>query len=101
MDSWAERRCSARARGSGPAWALVVSGTPNPADFQFSETPGQYTITNDSSDWYIYGFEVTNLEAATRGGDWTSQNQWFAAACNASCAGGSPPYYYFDFEFYG
>jgi PEP-CTERM motif len=97
--------------GSGPASAVTVFGSPNPANFQFIEsppqyingqyTPGQYTIVNNSFDWYIYGFEVTN-PYATSNDDWTYQPFWFAFACYvAECGGASKPYYYYDFEFYG
>ena len=50
--------------GATPAFAIVV---PNPADFSISESPGQYTVFNNSTDWYIYAFAVSNPNAANTG----------------------------------
>lgn len=36
----------------------------NPADFQVIEGPGQYTVINNSTDWYVYAFAVENPAAA-------------------------------------
>jgi len=36
----------------------------NPADFQVIESPGQYKVINNSTDWYVYAFAVENPIAA-------------------------------------
>jgi hypothetical protein len=36
----------------------------NPADFQVIESPGQYTVVNNSTDWYVYAFAVENPAAS-------------------------------------
>ena len=36
----------------------------NQADFQIVESPGQYTVINNSTDWYVYAFAVENPAAA-------------------------------------
>src|SRR5450830_144007 len=38
----------------------VLVTPPKPSDFSLIETPGQYTVINNSTDWYIYGFAVSN-----------------------------------------
>lgn len=35
----------------------------NPADFQVIESPGQYKVINNSTDWYVYAFAVENPAA--------------------------------------
>jgi hypothetical protein len=58
---------------------VAITPSPNPADFSVAESPGQYTVTNNSPFWYIYGFTVTNPEA---GGfavsETTTQPNWSA-----------------------
>jgi hypothetical protein len=53
----------------GSAHALVTATPPPASDFILSETEtnpfglgvlGQYTITDNSPYWYVYGFTVTN-----------------------------------------
>jgi hypothetical protein len=50
---------------------VALSATPadaatvNPADFQVYEAPGQYTVVNNSSDWYVYALSVSNTVAYT------------------------------------
>jgi hypothetical protein len=40
---------------------VVTPQVVSPTQFSFTESPsGQYTVTNNSSSWYIYGF--MNLE---------------------------------------
>ena len=36
----------------------------NPADFQVIESPDQYTVINNSTDWYVYAFAVENPAAS-------------------------------------
>lgn len=36
----------------------------NPADFQIIESPGQYKVINNSTNWYVYAFAVENPVAA-------------------------------------
>jgi hypothetical protein len=50
---------------STPASAVAV--LVDPADFSIVEGPGQYTVSNHSSSWYIYGFGVSNPSAANLG----------------------------------
>ena len=61
---------------ASPAMATVVT-SPDPAQFSISEIPGQYTVNNASSNWYIYAFDVSN-PAASLGGDSTTQPNWLA-----------------------
>lgn len=66
-----------------PAYAVPVG--PNAADFSVTESPGQYTVTNNSSSWYIYGFAVTNPDAATPGVTATTDfTNWLALSPNPS-----------------
>lgn len=44
-----------------PGHAATV---PNVADFSVVESPGQYTVYNNSTSWYVYGFAVSNPSAA-------------------------------------
>jgi hypothetical protein len=46
------------------AQAIPITPTPNPADFSIIESPGQYTVINHSSIWYIYAFAVSNPDAS-------------------------------------
>jgi hypothetical protein len=41
-----------------PAYAITLN--PDPADFSVAESPGQYTVSNNSTAWYIWGFAVSN-----------------------------------------
>lgn len=66
-----------------PAYAIPVG--PNAADFSVTESPGQYTVTNNSSNWYIYGFAVTNPDAATPGVTASTDfTNWLALSPNPS-----------------
>lgn len=47
---------------SSPVYA--VTADPNPGDFLITESPGQYTVFNNSSQWYIFAFAVSNPNAA-------------------------------------
>src|SRR5690348_18415651 len=49
--------------GFGTSAYAVSVLPPNPSDFSIVETPGQYTVSNNSADWYIYAFAVTNPAA--------------------------------------
>ena len=44
-----------------PVYAITAA--PNPSDFLITEVPGQYTVYNNSTDWYIYAFAVSNPNA--------------------------------------
>jgi len=69
--------------GGAQAMAGVVPSI-NPADFTVTETDpsadeGMYTVTNTSTDWYIYGFAVTNPNASlVTESPHTTQPNWFA-----------------------
>jgi hypothetical protein len=43
--------------------AHAITVVPNPSDFGIAEAPGQYTVFNNSSDWYIFAFAVSNPNA--------------------------------------
>jgi len=45
-----------------PAHATAIP-VPDPTDFSIVETPGRYTVFNNSADWYIYAFAVSNPAA--------------------------------------
>ena len=82
------------AAGPGQASTRVAS-PPTFSDFGFSESAGQYTITNNSSDAYIYGFSVTNPLAGV-GTSWNSQpagERSFWWDCGSSCDAGSFVYW--------
>jgi hypothetical protein len=80
---------SAFARSVANGGAVASTG-PSPSDFVVNETApsdgneGQYTITNNSTGWWVTGFEVTNPSAA-EGDDSTTQTHWTAGVC-VSCA---------------
>ncbi len=48
-----------------PVYATSTVNPPNPDDFQISESPGQYTVSNLSTAWYIWGFGVSNPAAVS------------------------------------
>ena len=64
-----------------PARALIA--LPNPSDFVFIESvngsSGTYTIENNSADWYIWAFSVTNTNATDPS---TTQFHWNAGPCD-------------------
>jgi hypothetical protein len=65
--------------------AYAVTAVPNSADFSVTESPGQYTVTNNSSIWYIYGFAVSNPDAATPGVTASTDfKNWLALSPNPS-----------------
>jgi hypothetical protein len=78
---------------AGSASASTVGGGPIASDFKLVETGdglnGVYSVTDNSSEWYITGFAVTNSHA---GGPFeyadTGQNNWLAGKfCNGSACG--------------
>jgi hypothetical protein len=85
---------------TGPAHAVEV--TPPASDFVFIETPGQYTIENNTpvgSGWYIWGFDVLNPAAAGGGGSpSTTQGPdiWEAGDCDNNCEAGSGVGFYYE-----
>jgi hypothetical protein len=66
----------------GPAHALAVAI--DPSDFVFIEGDGTFTIINNSTGWYIWGFGVVNIEGSHPS---TSQPNWTASSCNNNCGG--------------
>lgn len=74
----------------------------DPNDFYVVETAGQYTVFNNSDDWYIYAFSVTNPDAYY-GYAWTDRDDWSAYSCTGSCSGPleTPFYSYYDYRFDG
>jgi PEP-CTERM motif len=67
---------------------------PNPSEFVFVESPGEYTIINNSLDWYIWAFDVTNPAAASGSNPSTTQPGWVASDCNDNCGSPSPGFQY-------
>jgi hypothetical protein len=63
-----------------PVYAAAVEPISN--EFVFIESDGYFTIINNSTEWYIYGFEVTDTDA-TR--PMTTQPGWGASACGDGC----------------
>ena len=57
------------------------------ADFYVIEAPGQYTLVNNSDDWYIYAFGVSNTLAGDGYTARTGQTDWDAYSCIGSCVG--------------
>lgn len=74
----------------------------NEADFyvveSLSEGFGRYTIHNQSSEWYVYAFAVTNPTAGQGGYPYTDQEAWLAYAdfCGSGCGFGEPSYNYYN-----
>ena len=78
------------------------------ADFYVSESLGEnggvYTIYNNSSDWWVYAFAVTNptasydYETNQSGQPYTDQDGWYAYAdsCGSGCGFGAPAYAYYN-----
>ena len=64
-----------------PVYANAVE-EPIPSEFVFIESDGYFTIINHSSEWYIYGFEVTDTDATN---PMTTQPGWGASACGDGC----------------
>jgi hypothetical protein len=60
--------------------AKSVTLDPNPADFRIVEIPGQYTVYNDSSDWYIWQFAVSNPNASSSNPPSITHPFWQASA---------------------
>jgi hypothetical protein len=61
--------------GSSLAFAAPA---PDPADFVVIESPGRYTVYNNSTDWYVYGFAVSNPGAISGATASTSFTNWGA-----------------------
>lgn len=82
-----------------PARAVTVA--PNPADFQIIEAPGQYTVVNNSSNWYVLGFRVTNPDAFQSSYS-TTRSGWIAGIFNGDCCGhgNESGFVYVDFAAY-
>jgi hypothetical protein len=55
---------------------------PNPSQFVFIESDGYFTIINNSSEWYIYGFDVTDTDATNPR---TTHPGWGANTCGDGC----------------
>jgi PEP-CTERM motif len=82
----------------GAGFAFSAHATvPLSSEFQFVETPGQYKVVNNSDDWYVYGFVVTNPLAGDPYFARTTQTDWNASTCdNGSCFGNMPGFEYFN-----
>jgi hypothetical protein len=66
----------------------------NPSEFVFIESDGYFTIINNSTEWYIYGFEVNDTDATNPK---TTQPGWGAtSSCSETCLiyenANNPPY---------
>ncbi len=56
-----------------PAFAV---STVNPLDFTISESAGQYTVANNATAWYIWGFGVSNPAAVGGATATTNFTNW-------------------------
>lgn len=87
--------------GAATAAGLALAGQAsadelpyNPLHFYVVESLngdfGQYTIHNESDEWYVYAFAVTNPTANQGGFPSTDQDGWFAYAdfCGSGCGNG-------------
>ena len=74
-----------------PAHSIPVG--PDPTDFAIAESPGIYTIINNSADWYIISIAVSNPDAASGGGS-TTQPNWQTQITTVD--GVVPAYGYYD-----
>ena len=66
------------------------------ADFYVIEAPGQYTLVNNSDDWYIYAFGVSNTLAGDGYTARTGQTDWDAYSCIGSCVGNLSAFEYYN-----
>lgn len=89
----------------GAALAGLALSTPamavqpfNPGDFKVLESlsggSGKYTVVNNSTDWYIYGFQVSNPEADFAQA-YTNRPFWNSGNCGSGC-GNVPFFSYFN-----
>ena len=70
---------------------VYATTTPDPANFSISESPGQYTVFNNSSIWYIYGFAVSNPSAANFGASAsTTFSNWSGFTASLDLGSGGP-----------
>ena len=75
---------------AAPAGAALAF---DPGAFSVTESPegggGRYTVHNNSHDWFIYRFEVTNPLSTFTWAD-TTQDNWIAENCGSGtgCANG-------------
>jgi PEP-CTERM motif len=88
--------------GANQNFTLVIGSSPAaPSEFAFQETPpesgslGHYTITNNSADWWITGFDVENPRAGDPFEPSTTQTDWTASICD-NCFGALPAFSYTD-----
>jgi hypothetical protein len=66
--------------GVSQAAAGVVPVPPPASDFSISETPGSpgsYTVFDNSTDWFVWGFSITYAPGAN--GPFTTQTDWTAS----------------------
>jgi hypothetical protein len=73
-----------------PASATLFLGN----EFSLVETPDQYTVFNNSPNWYIYAFEVGT--ASPFDNPQTSRTNWSASFCQGSCLGNDNANEYFN-----
>jgi hypothetical protein len=74
--------------------AAVVTAS----DFQVQESPGQFTVINNSTDWYVERLIVQDA-AASSGTPTTTQSGWSASVIGNSffpASGFSPAFNYFN-----
>lgn len=70
-----------------PVFAVPL---PNPADFSVTELPGIYTVTNNSSTWYIWAFGVSNPNAVGNATATTSFSNWIGLVTQLDFGQGAP-----------
>jgi hypothetical protein len=62
--------------------AYAAEELPNPSEFVSIESEGYFTIINNSSEWYTYGFDVTDTDATN---PMTTHTGWGASTCGDGC----------------
>jgi hypothetical protein len=82
-----------------PQALATVVFAPTAAEFSITETIsagiGQYTVTNNSTDAYIWQFVITHSPSANSPITTQFGNQWTAAdACIGECGGGTDAFRY-------
>jgi hypothetical protein len=88
---------------AGHASGVEVPTNPSPSEFGFRETPpksgalGYYTVINDSTDWYISEFVVSNPLATPDREPQTTQPNWNDGICFGCFGGGLPGIPAFDY----
>jgi hypothetical protein len=74
---------------TGLVLATAAADAATSVDMTIAESPGTYTVTNLSTNDYIYAFSVSNPLVGNGGLNSTTQQGWSAYMCYGSCVGNS------------